>query len=308
MTGFWRLGSGFGRHIPMTIMRPLLCCTLLLLVPLTAKSASSFEEVAGIRSLAMGGAHRALGTSNDTLKLNPAGLAIQTRYAIELHYAWSEKFKESRATANAVDSKSGPVAGGLGYELLRSEVEGQEKNLHRISLGMAYRVGDMFALGTSIHYIEGDRQNDGASEDIREFSSDLGLLIRLSDYIQIGATWHNFVTSQDTDLSPQHVGLGISAGGQGFVLTFDADLNLESEEVITSYHAGTEYFFAGAIPLRLGYMNRPRIRATGESARENFFTGGFGYLSKSGSVDISFNHSIERARVWTVIGALQFFL
>ena len=123
-----------------------------------------------IRSLAMGGAHRALGTSNDTLQLNPAGLAIQTRYAIELHYAWSEKFKESRANASAVDSKSGPVAGGLGYELLKSELEGYEKNLHRVSLGMAYRVGDMFALGTTVHYIEGSRTNNSETEDIREFS------------------------------------------------------------------------------------------------------------------------------------------
>ena len=292
----------------MITTRPLLCCALLLLLPLSAKSASNFEEVAGVRSLAMGGAHRALGTSNDTLKLNPAGLAIQTRYAIELHYAWSEKFKVSRASASAVDSKSGPVAGGLGYELLKSELEGQEKNLHRISLGMAYRVGDMFALGTTVHYIEGSRTQTDASEDIREFSSDVGLMIRVSDYIQVGATWHNFVTSQDTGLSPQHLGLGISGGGRGFVLLFDADLNLESEDIIASYHTGAEYILSGAIPLRMGYMNKPRILSSGEASRENFFTGGFGYMSKSGSIDLSFNHSIERARVWSVIGALQFFL
>ena len=292
----------------MTTYRPFFCCILLLLLPATAKSFSSFEEVAGIRSLAMGGAHRALGTSNDTLKLNPAGLAIQTRYAIELHYAWSEKLKESRATASAVDSKSGPVAGGLGYELLKSELEGFKKNLHRISLGMAYRVGDMFALGTTVHYLEGSRDTEGQNEDIREFSSDLGLMIRVSDYIQFGATWHNFVTSQDTGLSPQHLGLGLSGGSQGFVLVFDVDLNLEGEQIIASYHTGTEFMIGGAIPIRAGYMNKPRTRATGEAARENYLTGGCGYLSQSGSVDISFNHSIERARVWSVIGALQFFL
>ena len=292
----------------MNKTRHLLCCALLLLFPITAKSASSFEEVAGVRSLAMGGAHRGLGTSNDTLKLNPAGLAIQTRYAIELHYAWSEKFKESRATANAVDSKSGPVAGGLGYELLKSELEGQKKNLHRVSLGMAYRLGDMFALGTTIHYIEGNRDLAGETEDIREFSSDLGLMIRMSDYIQVGATWHNFVASQNTGLSPQHFGMGISFGGQGFVLTFDSDLDLESEEIIASYHTGAEYILSGTMPLRAGYMNKPRTLATGEQSRENFVTGGFGYLSQSGSVDVSFNHSVERARVWTIMGALHFYL
>lgn len=286
----------------------LVAISLVIVIPLSTQAASNFEQIAGVRSLAMGGAHRALGTSNDTLKLNPAGLAIQSRYGIELHYAWNEKYKESRATANAVDSKSGPIAGGLGYELLKSEIEGQKKNLHRVSLGMAYRVGDMFAVGTTIHYIEGNRDTAGENEDIREFSSDLGMLIRMSDYIQIGASWHNFVTSQDTGLSPQSVGLGISGGSQGFVLTFDSRLDLSKEEMVTSYHLGGEYLFSNVLPIRIGYMNEERILASGESDRENFFCGGFGYLSKSGSLDISFNHSIERARMWTVIGALQFFL
>ena len=51
---------------------------------------------------------------------------------------------------------------------------------------MAYRVGDMFALGTTVHYLEGSRTEMGQNEDIREFSSDLGLMIRVSDYIQFG--------------------------------------------------------------------------------------------------------------------------
>lgn len=285
-----------------------LCAIAATVTPVSAQGASDFEQVAGIRSLAMGGAHRALGTSNDTLKLNPAGLAIQTRYAIELSYAWSEKYKESRATASAVDSKSGPVAGGLSYELLKSDIEGKAKNLHRVSLGLGYRAGDMFALGTTVHYLEGSRDTNGANEDIREFSSDFGLLIRLSDYLQFGATWHNFVTSQETGLSPQHIGLGLSGGGQGFVIAFDSKLDISEEELVTSYHLGAEYILSRVIPIRLGYMNDQRIFASGEIGRENFISGGVGYFSQSGSVDISFNHSIERARVWTVIGALQFYL
>lgn len=284
------------------------CALAATVTPLSALGASDFEQVAGIRSLAMGGAHRALGTSNDTLKLNPAGLAIQTRYAIELSYAWGEKYKESRASASAVDSKSGPVAGGLGYELLKSEIEGKKKNLHRVSLGLGYRAGDMFALGTTVHYLEGSRDTNGENEEIREFSSDFGLLIRLSDYIQIGATWHNFVTSLDTGLSPQHIGVGVSGGGQEFVMVFDSKFDISQEELVVSYHAGAEYILSRVIPVRIGYMNDQRIFASGEIGRENFISGGFGYFSRTGSVDMSFNHSIERARMWTVIGSLQFYL
>lgn len=276
--------------------------------PSFALATSPFDEVSGVRTLGMGGAHRAVGTSNDTLKLNPAGLAIHTRYAVELHYGWSEKYDESRATVSAVDSKSGPVAGGLGYEFLKSELEGNLKNLHRVSLGLAYRLGDMLALGTTVHYIEGSRDVAGENEDVREFSSDLGFIFRLSDHVQLGATWHNLVRSENTGLSPQSVGLGFSAGGSGFLLAYDSRLDLEQDEIDASHHVGMEYVFGRTMPFRVGYENRPRIKPSGEELRENFMGGGFGYFSKTGSIDISFNHSLERARVWTVLGALLFYL
>src|SRR3954469_18063599 len=73
------------------------------------------DEFAGVRSLGMGGAHRALGTSNDTLYLNPAGMAIMKRYSVEASYAYDALFKLTEVGGSIVDSKSGPVAGGVGY-------------------------------------------------------------------------------------------------------------------------------------------------------------------------------------------------
>src|SRR5689334_11365242 len=77
--------------------------------------AHTYEEFHGVRSAGMGGAQRAVGTSNDTLTLNPAGMAVVPRYALELQYAYLPKLGLSHINISAVDSKSSPVAGGVAY-------------------------------------------------------------------------------------------------------------------------------------------------------------------------------------------------
>ena len=78
------------------------------------------HELEGVRSLAMGGAHRGVGTSNDTIYLNPGGMALVRRYAIELQYGYSPHDRLNQFNISAVDSKSGPVAGALGGYLTGS--------------------------------------------------------------------------------------------------------------------------------------------------------------------------------------------
>ena len=60
------------------IRRSLLLCGFLVLSLPRVSNASVYDEFTGIRSAAMGGAHRAVGTSNDALVLNPAGMAMGT--------------------------------------------------------------------------------------------------------------------------------------------------------------------------------------------------------------------------------------
>ena len=66
-----RLGARDGR------MQSLFALTLTLVLTgatiASAEAAGIYDEFRGLRSEAMGGAHRGLGTSNDTLTLNPAG-------------------------------------------------------------------------------------------------------------------------------------------------------------------------------------------------------------------------------------------
>ncbi|MCK5689391.1 hypothetical protein KAI87_08980, partial [Myxococcota bacterium] len=71
------------------MMRTLIFSFIIIMAFPTASSASIYDEYIGVRSMGMGGAHRGVGTSNDTLYLNPAGMAVATRYGVETAYQYS---------------------------------------------------------------------------------------------------------------------------------------------------------------------------------------------------------------------------
>ncbi|MBI3179837.1 MAG: hypothetical protein HYZ27_09265, partial [Deltaproteobacteria bacterium] len=103
----------------------------------SSAAAAVSEEFPGVRSAAMGGAHRGLGTSNDTLYLNPAGMSLASRYSVEMDYRFSNFDELYRLAATVVDSKSGPVAGGLGYTYVWGNEDGADPALHRVVLALS---------------------------------------------------------------------------------------------------------------------------------------------------------------------------
>src|SRR5262245_27093677 len=95
----------------------------------------------------MGGAHRGVGTSNDTIMLNPAGMAIRKRYAIDGSYAYSAQDTLSHISISALDSKTAPVAGALAYTHDRGDHEFSNVEMNRIYMASAYPIFDWLAVG-----------------------------------------------------------------------------------------------------------------------------------------------------------------
>ena len=58
---------------------------------------------------------RGLATGNDSIYVNPAGLAMAKIYSIELGYLDDLLGSDRRFNASIVDSQAGPVAGGFAY-------------------------------------------------------------------------------------------------------------------------------------------------------------------------------------------------
>lgn len=279
--------------------------------------AGVYDEFVGVRSPAMGGAHRGVGTSNDTLYLNPAGMAIATRYSLDAAYAYSPFDRLNRFNVSIVDSKSGPVAGGVGYTLLTGDDEGLDANIQRFYGGAAYRLAQSIAVGFNLRHIRGDladRFNDDGSRQtrsVRVWNGDVGLQATLGN-IGLGLAYQNVL---NTDEGEEAFAPRTLAGGASFSagqLTLAGDLvstfSDDGDDTELGYNLGLEYFLQDTYALRAGYRYEPFVRRNGDEDNENILSGGLGYVTGQGALDLAFWHSLERARNWQLIAAVRLFL
>lgn len=270
--------------------------------------AALFREPAGVRSAGMGGAHRGVGTSNDTLFLNPAGMALFKRYSVELGYGYSPYTNLSDVSISAVDSRSGPVAGGLAYTYTRGDGEGTDAGLHRIIVGAAYALSDYIAIGITGRHVRGAFNDGDKRRNPKLYTGDVGLMLRLAG-LGIGVTAQNVIKDDLTRLVPLTFGVGVGYTSGLFTLAADFDINSRNpDHTLERYHVGGEYFIANAFPLRLGYYRAPFTRKDGVAKTENVLTAGTGWVSESGALAISFERSFERERNWGMVTSLQFYL
>ncbi len=267
------------------------------------------EEFAGVRSAAMGGAHRGLGTSNDTLYLNPAGMSLASRYAVELDYRFSNFDELYRLAATVVDSKSGPVAGGLGYTYVWGDENGLDPALHRVVLALSYPITPAVAVGVSSRHIRGSLVTGLDREEISLYSGDLALSLRPAQGVGLAVSAHNLVKTDLPELTPLTFGAGLAYDASPLAVACDVAVNAEdASERKVSYHVGGEYFLRGEFPLRAGYRRAPFIRKNGNEANEDQLTGGLGWITPGGALGITYEHSLTRARNWSVTAGLGFFL
>jgi hypothetical protein len=268
------------------------------------------RELTGVRSLAMGGAHRGVGTSNDTLYLNPAGMALIKRYSVELQYGYSPFDGITRLNTSAVDSKSGPVAGGLGYTRERSDPENLGLGLNRFYMGAGYALSPAFALGLTGRYLRGAFTDPAGREEVIDlYNGDVGAMLALSNALTLGVSYNNIMKTEHEALAPPTLGFGVGISGTGFVLAGDVEIDRsEHADNAVTYRTGGEYVLAQAFPLRMGYSRLRFLDKKGAERPENLVAGGLGWFSGSGALDIGFEQSLERAKNWRLLAAFKFFL
>ena len=73
------------------------------------------QDFVGTRALSLGESYRAIATGNDAIYLNPAGLPLLKRYAIEAHYLMNLVDEKQAGHVSVVDARTLPLATGLAY-------------------------------------------------------------------------------------------------------------------------------------------------------------------------------------------------
>jgi len=231
---------------------------LLLLGAPELATASMYDELYGSRSFGMGGAHIGLGDSNDTVGMNPAGMAMVRRFDINAQYSYGVMENLSFLTLSAVDSQTGPLAGGLSYTFIRGDSEGNDPALHRLAMDLGYAITPAISIGFTHRQIHGTYLNDAKQQhDINAYTAGVGMSVQLSDYLRFGAIYQNFIPTDVPDLLPQRLGFGLGIHANSFAIASDVNINLQdTQNPKVNIHAGVEYTFAQVVPFRMGYQRQ----------------------------------------------------
>jgi hypothetical protein len=218
-------------------------------------TAQSFE---GARLLGFGGAQRALSTGNDSLYVNPAGLAMAKTYSLELGMLDDLRGSDRRFNASVVDGQAGPVAGGLAYTYFSRRPDavpsGDDRAQgHRLDVGAATLLSESIALGASVRYLRYRTDSvapEAADSSTRDFDLVLGLEWRLVDGLFLGVVAQNLLDGQAGD-----GGRSFSAGlgyASSFGLSVEGDVLYDQTRQKTVLSGALGYVVAERVPLRAG--------------------------------------------------------
>lgn len=238
------------------------------------------RDVMQARAFAMGGAYRALGVGTEVITGNPAALAVFPRYQIELGGAWDFEGKNAFGSVSVLDSSSGPLAAGVSYQLVSFGQGLARRTAHVNTLAFSLPVFEGFYLGASAKHL----LLTGASS-ANAITSDAGVLFRLFNSFTVSATAHNWIDTQNPELSPYYSFSGGFLAGL-FSVAVDARLDTVTRDVPTwSFGGGAEYVSFGGLPLRAGYLWDGLQEA-------QFVSGGLGFLTQGGALDLAYRHEL----------------
>ena len=270
-----------------------------LLVAANARAQANSEYI-GVRTMSMGGVQRAIGTNNDAIYSNPAGVALGQRYDIELAYQRAHEDGVNHFNASVIDGKSGPVAGGLAYTYSASGAK--NTGLSRLYLPLGAAIGSSLALGVVGKHILGHYE-DVAGDKLKPslWAADVGALAKMSETLHIGLSARNVLRDERSPLQRRDLGAGLAyvAADNTITLGGDAVWDLDDRTRSTAWRVGGEYVVEGTFPLRAGFQHRPYTAADGTNASEKVVSAGAGItLGDSGSINGGYETSLDRKNTW----------
>jgi hypothetical protein len=280
----------------------LLRFTLVLSLVVVAREASAqaLSEFAGVRTMSMGGAQRAVGTNNDAIYANPGGIALDTRYDIELAYQRAHEDGVNFFNGSVVDGKTGPVAGGLAYTYTASGA--RDTGLHRFYIPLAMQVSSALAIGITVKHLMGHFDDlIGDKHKPALWSGDAGALAKLSDSLRIGVSGRNILRDERSALQRRDLGAGLAytATDGSITLAGEAVWDLEDRTRSTAWRIGGEYVASATFPLRAGFQRRPFVGGDGTVGAEKVVSAGAGVtFADAGSINVGYETSLDRHNTW----------
>jgi len=240
------------------------------------------QDLSGTRALGMGDAFRAVASSNEAIYLNPAGMALSSKYEIDLAYAFDRGDSLSRFNGSIVDSKTTRLATGLAYTRLTGDGLHGELSGSIVNLAFGVPLADRIALGFGLKYL-----GFSGPDRTNAVTGDVGLLLRPVEWISLGAVAYNVIDVNSRE-APFRAGGGIAIGSDtAFRLAFDTVADFaDPDRTGLTFHAGGEYLFDGMMAIRAGFIRR-------DLEDRNFATAGLGFVSGAAAIEAAYVQSLE---------------
>lgn len=271
-------------------------------------------EIYTPRSVGMGGAQSALGTSTNAIFLNPANLALAKVYHFEGLASVSPDARRQSYGGAVADSVTSRLAGGFGGTWNQLDPDGIHRQWTDLRLALAYPLGDKLSVGMTGRYLRLSQNtaagpfgqslaSDGNPSGtlVNNFTFDMGITAVPTTGLNIGIVGHN-LTNPGNGLAPTTLagGIGYSSG----IVAIEADALADfSTWKGTRARAmlGAEFFVADHFPIRVGYRYDDGQRAHSLSL-------GAGYVDKKWSFELSARRDIVADHPMTLfVAGLRYF-
>jgi hypothetical protein len=275
------------------------CVALMMLAP-SMGWAQDFMQ--GTRAAGMGEAFTAVSNGTGGIYNNPAGIARSIMYTVDGTFQYTPT--GTVLGFGIVDSKTNPsVSAGFGLNYYFARANSADITALDLRLPLAIPVvAERISIGLAGRYLKVNQSvenDDGSKTDVAVmsgFTLDAGGLFRVADEFYLGVAAKNLIDVCDKPLlcrtlAPLTIGGGLAFDNRELVLSVDVDADLGSRDTtVMNFGVGGEYLIQGMIPLRLGFLRRG-------AAEQNLLTVGSGWVSKTASVEASYQHNLTTSKL-----------
>ncbi len=230
------------------------------------------------RNLGMGGAFRSLGYGAEAVTGNPAAMSLYKRYAMELSGSWDVPLGYGLGTLALADSTT-EVAAGIAYDFVTYGVD-QRRAAHLTTFALSTMLGERLAVGVSARH-----QVLTGATNANSITLNGGLVVRILDFIYLGASGHNLLPVYNPDITRYFVGSLSALLFAQLSPAFDVRADFNGPTPRFAYMGGVEWLVDKAFPLRAGY-EYDGIRG------HQYVSGGVGFFDEGSGVDVAYRHEL----------------
>lgn len=253
------------------------------------------------RSLGRSGATVATNLSHDSLLQNPASSAFQEKYAVTLGYLGAG----DSLVASIVDTKSGPIGGGVYYmrrdlkDIPTNEALGDYARMEEhVGFSLMGRPSARVGIGTNFRHVYRRSYTNEVSNG-RGWNFDVGARFQAQNNLFIGGVAQNLM-ADEKGLFPRRFCLGVDWAAQP-ILAFSAQIfkvdagnlargfEVPNAASDVGWSTGAEYSAGQGFAIRAGYMANP-------TWDQNLASLGGGWESKTFALDYAFQMSTKASR------------